>query len=52
MISALQVDLRLLFDAVVDDRIDRVAFADRRNGTRRAIIEQLFNFILRCQIDV
>jgi hypothetical protein len=28
MISALQVDLRLLFDAVVDNHIEPIAFAD------------------------
>jgi hypothetical protein len=50
MISALQVDLRLLFDAVVDNRIEPVALADWRNGTSH--LEKLFDFMLCCQVHV
>jgi hypothetical protein len=39
MISGLQVDLRLLFDAVVDNHIEPIAFANRRNSARRAVFE-------------
>jgi len=39
VISALQVDLRLLFNAVVDNRIEPIAIANWRNRTRRTVLE-------------
>ena len=52
VIAALEINLRLLFDAVVDNGIETVAFANWRNGAWHAVIEQLFDFVLGCQINV
>jgi hypothetical protein len=52
VISALQIDVRLIFDAVVDNSIETVAFANWRNGAWHAVLEQLFDFMLGRQIDV
>jgi hypothetical protein len=39
MISALQVNLGLIIDAVVDHRIEPIAFAGWRNRTAHTVIE-------------
>ena len=39
VVSALEIDLWLLFDAVIDNSIEAVAFANWRNGARHAVIE-------------
>jgi hypothetical protein len=39
VVSALEIDLWLLFHAVIDNGIEAVAFANWRNGARHAVIE-------------
>lgn len=43
VIAGFHVDLRLCLDAIVDDEIQAVAFANGRNGTVRAVAEQLID---------
>jgi hypothetical protein len=52
VITALQVDLRLCLDAVVDNDIKPIALAGRRNGALSAVFEQLLNFLLGCQSNI
>ena len=44
MITAIQVDLRLCLDVVIDDDVKPIALAGRRNGALSAVFEQLLNF--------
>ena len=39
VVSALEIDLRLLFDAVIYNSIEAVAFPSWRNGAGHAVIE-------------
>jgi hypothetical protein len=39
VVSALEIDLRLPFDAVIDNSLEAVAFANWRNGAGHAVIE-------------
>ena len=39
VVSTLEIDVRLLFDAVIDNSLEAVAFANWRNGARHAVIE-------------
>jgi hypothetical protein len=39
VVSALEIDLWLLFDAVIDNSLEAVAFSNWRNGARHAVIE-------------
>src|SRR5690349_6823960 len=39
VVAALKIDLGLLFDTVIDNSIEAVAFANWRNGARHAVIE-------------
>jgi hypothetical protein len=39
MIATLQVNLGLILDAVVDHRIESIAFAGWRNRTSHAVVE-------------
>jgi hypothetical protein len=52
VVSALEIDLRLPFDAVIDNSLEAVAFANWRNGARYAVIEQFFDLVLGCQVDI
>jgi hypothetical protein len=52
VISALEIDLRLPFDAVIDNSLEAVTFANWRNGARYAVIEQLFDLVLGCQVNI
>jgi len=40
VISALQIDVRLIFDAVVDNSMETVAFANWRNGAWHAVLDR------------
>jgi hypothetical protein len=40
VIAGFHIDLRLRLDAIVDDEIQSVAFANGRNCTVRAVVEQ------------
>ncbi len=44
VIAALDIDLGLLLNAVVDDHVELVAFADGRNRPNRAVREQPLDF--------
>ncbi len=52
VIAALQIDLGLPRYAVVDDNVEPIALARRRDGARSTVLEQLFNFMFSRQIDV
>jgi hypothetical protein len=51
VVAALQIDLWLPPDAVVDDKIETVAIADRGYGAMSAIPEQLIDLIFAGEID-
>ena len=52
VVSALEIDLRLPFDAVIDNSLEAVAFANWRNGARYAVIEQFLDLVLGCQVNI
>ena len=52
VITTLQVHLCLFLDAVVDNNVEPIALAGRRDGAVSAVLEQLFNFMFSRQIDV
>ena len=54
MITTLQVNLGLILDAVVDHRIEPIAFADWGDRASHAVVDfkQLLVFILVCQINI
>src|SRR5260221_12348761 len=52
VIASFHIDVRLCLDAVVDDDIQPVAFADGRNRTVYAVAEQLIDLGLIGQVDV
>ena len=52
MIAALQVDLRLVFDTVVDHRIKPITLTGRRNRAGPTVIEQFFDFVLGGELDI
>src|SRR6476620_6523868 len=52
VVSALEIDLRLFFDAVIDNGIKAVAFSNWRNGAGHAVIEQIFDLVLSCKVNI
>jgi hypothetical protein len=52
MISTLQIDIRLILNAVVDHGIEPIAFTGWRNCTGHAVIEQFLDLVLGRQIDI
>ena len=51
MVAAFTIELRLLIDAAVDDHIEPVALAERRNGAANTIGEDLSDLVLARQPD-
>ena len=52
VIAALEIDLGLLVNAVVDQRVQAVAFADGGDGAAHAVLEQFFDLEFRRQPDI
>ena len=52
MIAAFHVDVPSGIDAVVDDDVQTVAFAERRYGPALAVLEQPFDFVFARQVDL
>ncbi len=52
VIAGFHIDIRLRFDAVIDDDIQSVAFANGRNRTIRAIAEQPIDFRFIGHLDI
>src|SRR4029077_6830199 len=52
VVSALEIDLRLPFDAVIDNGLEAVSFANWRNSAQYAVIEQLSDLVLGCQVNI
>jgi len=52
VIAGFHTDLRLCLDAIVDDDIQPVAFANGRNGTVRAVAEQLIDLGFIGHVDI
>lgn len=52
VIASRHVDLRLCLDAIVDDEIQPVAFADGTNCTVCAVAEQLIDLGFICHVDI
>src|ERR1700730_11500555 len=52
VVSALEKDLRLLLDAVVDNEVQPVTLSDGGNGASRAVLKQIFDLTLCRQVDV
>src|SRR5262249_53454776 len=51
VVTSLQIDLRLPIDALVDDHIESIAFANRRNGAVSAVPKQLIDLFLAGEDD-
>ncbi len=51
VIAALQVDFRLRLNAGVDNDVEPIALARRWDSAGSAILEQLFKFMFRRQLD-
>ena len=51
VIAALHVDLRLRLDAIIDDNIQCVAIANRRDGAISAVSEQLSDLVFAGQVN-
>ena len=51
MIAAFHIDVPPRIDAVVDDDVQAVAFAERRYGPAVAVLEQPLDFVLARQVD-
>ena len=52
VIAAFHIDVPPRIDAVVDDDVQPVAFAERRDGPAVAVLEQPFDFVLARQVDL
>src|SRR5229473_608927 len=52
VITGFHIDLRLCLDAIVDDEIQAVAFANGRNCTVRAVAEQLIDLGFIGHVDI
>jgi hypothetical protein len=52
VIATLNVDLALCLDAIVDDDLEPVALADRRNSPTSAVAEQLRYLVFTRQVDL
>ena len=51
VIAAFAIELRLLIDAAVDDHVEAVTLAERRNGAANTIAENLGDLLLAGQPD-
>src|SRR5271157_297778 len=49
VVAAFEIDLRLVTDARLDDGVEAIAFADRRDRPQYAILEQLPELVFRGQ---
>src|SRR5207244_9091289 len=52
VIAAFHVDVPPRIDAVVDDDVQPVAFAERRYGPAFTVLEKPFDFLLARQVDL
>ena len=52
VIAALHIDLRLVLDAIIDDNIQCVAIANRRDGAISAVSEQLSDLVFAGQVNI
>ena len=52
VVAAFQVHVRLRGQAVIEEHIEAVAFAERRDSAMRTIGEELIKLVLACQRTV
>ena len=52
VVAALEIDVGLAVDAVVDDDVEPIALADRRDSAARAVAKQALDLALGGEVDV
>ena len=52
VVAAFEIDVRLIADASLDDGVEAIAFADRRDRSGSAILEQLLELVFAGEGEV